>query len=106
MMADKYDCQECANAATPICKLCRYIQRPGGEITKPTMFVRILPAELVEDMTEEEKQEAGITDADDLAVRILACLTSDVGIPLRYVMLYNTLVEDEEEGGNGQTEEG
>lgn len=106
MMADKYDCQECANAATLICKLCRYIQRPGGEITKPTMFVRALPAELVEDMTEEEKQEAGITDADDLAVRILACLTSDVGIPLRYVMLYNTLVEDEEEGGNGQTEEG
>lgn len=105
-MMTKYDCLECANAATPICRECKYIQRPGGEITKPTMFVRILTAELVEDMTEEEKQEAGITDADDLAVRILACLTSDVGIPLRYVMLYNTLVEDEEEGGNGQTEEG
>ena len=105
-MANKYKCTECANAATPICKLCRYIQRPGGEITKPTMFVRILPAELVENMTEEEKQEAGITDAEDLAVRILACLTSEVGIPLRYVMLYNSLVEDEEEGGNGQTEEG
>lgn len=96
MMADKYDCKECANAATLICKLCRYIQRPGGEITKPTMFVRALPAELIE----------GMTDADDLAIRIHACITSEVGIPLRYVMLYNTLVEDEEEGGNGQTEEG
>lgn len=105
-MADKYDCRECANAATPICRECRYIQRPGGEITKPTMFVRALPAELIEDMTKEEKREAGITDADYLAIRILACITSQVGIPLRYVMLYNTLVEDEEEGGNGQTEEG
>lgn len=95
-MADKYDCKECANAATLICRLCRYIQRPGGEITKPTMFVRALPAELGE----------GMTDADDLAIRIHACITSEVGIPLRYVMLYNSLVEDEEEGGNGQTEEG
>ena len=90
MMADKYDCKECANAATLICKLCRYIQRPGGEITKPTMFVRALPAELIE----------GMTDADDLAIRIHACITNEVGIPLRYVMLYNTLVEDEEEKNN------
>lgn len=101
MMANKYDCKECANAATPICKLCKYIQRPGGEITKPTMFVRALPAELGEN---KEKREAGVTDADDLAIRIMACIADEVAIPLRYVMLYNALSEPEE-GGNGQTEE-
>jgi hypothetical protein len=94
-MGKEYSCAECANAATPICELCRYVAKARGGITKPTMFVRALPAELIEDMTEEEKQEAGITDAADLAVRILACITSEVGIPLRYVMRYNTLVEDE-----------
>lgn len=89
-MANEYKCTECANAATLICKLCKYIQRPGGEITKPTMFVRALSTELIEGMTEE----------DDLAIRIKACITNEVGIPLRYVMLYNTLVEDEEEKNN------
>ena len=90
MMANKYDCKECANAATLICKFCKYIQRPGGEITKPTMFVRALPMELIEGMTEE----------DDLAIRIKACIADEVAIPLRYVMLYNALSEPEEEKNN------
>ena len=97
MNEQKYDCKECANAATPICKLCKYIQRPGGEITKPTMFVRALPAELGEN---KEKRGAGMTDADYLAIMIMACIADQVAIPLRYVMLYNGLLEPEEEKNN------
>lgn len=101
-MEKQYDCKECANMATPICERCVYITRPDGSTTKPTWFIRMRPAELIEDMSEEEKCEAGITEDEDLAVRMMACLISEATIPLRYVMQYNALIAYKE-GGNGQT---
>lgn len=101
-MEKQYDCKECANAATPICERCVYITRPDGSVTKPTWFIKTQPAELIENMTEEEKQEAGVAEDTDLAVRIMACIVSETAIPLRYVMRYNAL-RAYKEGGNGQT---
>jgi hypothetical protein len=96
MMANEYKCAECANGGTPICERCVYITRPDGSTTKPTYFIKLRPAELTEDMSEEEKLEAGVTEEGDLAVRMIACLVSEVPIPLKYVMRYNKIMADKE----------
>lgn len=98
MTEERYDCRICANAATAICRDCRYVQRPGGETTKPSKFIKAkrLADVLEEEPDDEVKEQLNITDADDLAVKILAYLADGTPIPIRLVIAYNMLAEDEE----------
>jgi hypothetical protein len=90
----KYDCKGCANAATPICQVCRYVEKPGGEITKPTMYLPL--GETEEPFDAEKRKRAGISEARDLAVVIGAHALAGEPIPLRYVLRYNTLTAEGE----------
>jgi hypothetical protein len=93
-MEKRYDCKGCANAATPICQVCRYVEKPGGEITKPTMYLPL--GETEEPFDAEKRKRAGISEARDLAVVIGAHALAGEPIPLRYVMRYNKIVADKE----------
>ena len=82
-------CKSCTNADTHICKTCTYVETAKGIINPPTEYcwydVRVL---------------------DEIHIRDLAAMienrtSNNLPIPLRYVIKYNTLLE---ERYNGETE--
>ena len=74
-----YNCKECANAGTLICKKCTSITKPSGDVTRPTEFIHVVP------LSEKEKTESNIR----------AYLERSKPIPLKLVMKYNELHEEE-----------
>lgn len=78
-------CKECANASTPICNSCTYIENSKG-VSEPTEFVGVL------DLNEITKSS---TKRHDLAALISHRIDYGCLVPLRWVMEYNKLLEDE-----------
>ena len=95
----EYDCAICENAATPICDKCTYITCAGGEKSKPSFFLPTKQVRdiLIDDITDEEKEMLHIEKADDFAIKVLAYIASGAPIPIRLVMAYNTLTDNEQE---------
>jgi hypothetical protein len=86
MVNNKYDCNECANKSTPICAECGYRILPGGDITKPTHYVKF--------------KRVPLLNTDDLQADITSYISdlinSHSAIPIKVVMLYNKLVSKED----------
>lgn len=75
----KYRCEECANAGTPICDVCRVIEKPSGDETRPTMFVRLSKVPYL-----------------PMAI-IKSCVEQGIPIPVAAVIKYNREVEQDAE---------
>ena len=77
---DRYRCEVCVNAGTPLCESCRSITSPGGDTTRPTRFM-------------------GFTEVDDRRQRLMVLaynlnhyIRKGQPLPLKWVMEYNQLM--------------
>jgi hypothetical protein len=80
-MEDKkiYDCNECANKATPLCNECNSITSPSGRMTRPTNYCHLIP------LDRESRLHNNIS----------AYLKAGKPIPLAMVIEYNEITEED-----------
>lgn len=74
-----YNCKECANKGTFLCRECSTITKPSGKETTPTHFVKLTP----------------IGKIDKLVINITAHVERKKPIPLGMVIEYNELTSEE-----------
>lgn len=89
----EYSCENCANAATVICRLCVATESPSGKVSKPSMFLRTVP---LGDVLDEEGVPDYSNKETDREIEILAYLVAGKPIPLKTVMEYNKHAEEDE----------
>lgn len=89
----EYSCENCANAATVICRLCVATESPSGKVSKPSMFLRTVPRG---DVLDEEGVPDYSNKETDGEIEILAYLVAGKPIPLKTVMEYNKHAEEDE----------
>lgn len=95
-----YNCDDCANKATPLCRACITIEQPSGSCTRPTGFVRTVALEKVfcdEDVEEVAREARKTMEGPALATEILGYLLAGKPIPIATVMRFNGLCEVEDE---------
>ncbi len=81
MRKNTYDCATCLNAQTPLCDICSSVQRPSGQMSKPSFFV---------------DSQGGVKNSqrrDELVRMMSVRIQKGKGIPLAMVMEYNNLIE-------------
>ncbi len=78
-------CKCCANARTPLCDSCRYVESNGSITKRPTQFVGIDFSD-----TKVTRMRLG-----DLSALINDRVKNEELIPVRWVLEYNKLIESE-----------
>ena len=81
----EYNCEWCANAATPYCEKCNSITSPSGKKSKPTNYVA-RAAKLI--IVGGRK-----TNLERIETNIRYCLDNRYPIPVKFVELYNKITE-------------
>lgn len=84
-----YDCIECLNLNTPLCKCCNIIESPSGKLRKPTYYM------------DEKLETKSSTPANEhiklLSAQISQRLTEGTPIYLSWIIQYNQILTNEKE---------
>lgn len=90
---ERFECKRCVNRASPLCEICTTITSPGGKENKPRYYVKQGDIEnpIVKITFPHNKSEV----CKKKALSIGVFLQNGVPIPMKLVMEYNRLAEEE-----------
>ena len=82
----KYDCLNCVNKRSPLCKLCTTIKTPSGKLRKPTWYVELVEFDPINDMPISRATKL------EIAEELLRMLYRGMPLPTALVCEYNKKV--------------
>lgn len=101
----EFDCKDCFNQGSPLCKICTFRQLPSGKTSRPLYFRTFEDSIIKIDMSRAKIPPLGLKPkyvhdeerALDIAKAIARYLRSGMPLPLEWVEEYNTLRTQDKE---------
>ena len=78
----QYECSNCTNRQTPLCKQCIFINKPSGAEDKPSLYTPLHPNIESRDITARESA---------IMAYLVEKLEQHLPLPIALVMIYNQL---------------